>query len=1412
MHGALRRGVVGAGFLGGVAFLSAVACSSGQESPTALRPLERGKADAALAKPARADLASLLGRATVPFTSKGRSLVPVARSKGVAENMLTLGMELPKAAAGAVQLHPATRPERSLSLTPVSASQAEAKLAGDGSAVYEHAFGTTDMVQSASLDELRTQLAIHDAASPDLYVWQWQLAAGLRAVARDDLATDLVDEQGVWMTVSPATITDARGSLVQAALSFDADGYSRLRVDHRSLSYPALVDFSVALGKGVKALAIVPTQIKGRVMVLLDTSGSMIWQFGSTTGTGGDSPTDGSALLCDNGMAGTPLFACNPTVACTLANGARPFWPVASSAQPSRMLASKLALQNVVNANSGLLDFGLTRYAESNTCPNTTNPAYCCNPQINGTTKGLCAGRGEYSDIPNVTNELSYNGSCGTATQGGRVLISPGASSGPQLLPWVDFVEDFCSSTGVVGGAPRNPELRGDGSTPLARSIITAREDWYRPVYDDSRQAGSQPLDDALIDCRPYVLVVMTDGDDTCSIGTVDCNDTDATCGTGKFCRDLNPDSGNDDWRCPCSTQADCNGANQDCVAQVSAQDCQDDNAECASGTCFDAVGGGDNWRCSCATNADCGLGMTCNTTNPPEVDCRNQDSRCISNDCIDLPNTPGTNYRCTCTDNSQCPATQQCTNNRCVARGVCQSVGQCAAYFEPRPRAQVQTLTDINTVNPVKTYVLGMGNPAALNQTELNAMAVNGGTTQARFASSQQEIEAAFADIVANTVKYEICNAADDNCNDLYDEGLGVYQECASALDCSGGACDHGRCVCNGPAQCGAGYTCSNETPTRFCRPSCSEGQGACFVAGVRKCGVGVGQCCVDNTSDTCTDIVPPTGTAEVCNGLDDNCNGFADENLPCQGCVPLPEVCDGDDNDCDGLVDELEDPGTPGMGGLVDVGGPCGSAVGLCTPGTAVCTNGMLDCFGDTGPFTEVCNGYDDDCDGVTDGMTRACYTGPANTENVGICRGGTQVCAVLMAGVERWGTCTGQQLPTTEICNMLDDNCDGLVDNGIPAPKPSETTGDECCGNGVTMAQCGVGQCNKGIWQCAGSVVVCANAGRATNETCDNVDNDCNGMVDNIESVGGPCLAPGGCSGTLTCDSVAMELVCEPIGSAGVEICDGTDNDCDGQIDEVDDLMVNEDTGEPGVHDWWHDPCNVPPPGHDQPPCESGRLICKNGVPKVCEGGVGPLPEVCDLKDTDCDGVADTLAACPGTNACVQGVCVEPCRGGEFPCPGGYDCRPFGGKSYCVPTTCNAIECPPGASCKNGSCTLDAAGGAGSAGGAGNVGEGGETSSSGGSGPAEGGDGSRPNPGGGADSAGSAGSSNANAGSGATGATTGEEARGIYGLVTGGGGCACRTVPVRGGTWATGLSLLLMASAFVRRRRAAKRRAAG
>lgn len=59
-----------------------------------------------------------------------------------------------------------------------------------------------------------------------------------------------------------------------------------------------------------------------------------------------------------------------------------------------------------------------------------------------------------------------------------------------------------------------------------------------------------------------------------------------------------------------------------------------------------------------------------------------------------------------------------------------------------------------------------------------------------------------------------------------------------------------------------------------------------------------------------------------------------------------------------------------------------------------------------------------------------TRPCYSGPAATRNVGVCRDGRELC--LWDG--RWsGLCSGETTPGAETCNGLDDDCDGTVDGG-------------------------------------------------------------------------------------------------------------------------------------------------------------------------------------------------------------------------------------------------------------------------------------------------------------------------------------------------------------------------------------------
>lgn len=113
---------------------------------------------------------------------------------------------------------------------------------------------------------------------------------------------------------------------------------------------------------------------------------------------------------------------------------------------------------------------------------------------------------------------------------------------------------------------------------------------------------------------------------------------------------------------------------------------------------------------------------------------------------------------------------------------------------------------------------------------------------------------------------------------------------------------------------------------------------------------------------------------------------------------CIPEPEICNGRDEDCDGSTDEDITPY------------PCGTDLGLCSPGIWTCIEGVLVCEGESEALEEQCEGaVDEDCDGTVDngcpcttGATRPCL----GFESTG-CEPGTQAC---VAGA--WGLCEGRR----------------------------------------------------------------------------------------------------------------------------------------------------------------------------------------------------------------------------------------------------------------------------------------------------------------------------------------------------------------------------------------------------------------
>ncbi|APR86008.1 Hypothetical protein A7982_11357 [Minicystis rosea] len=116
---------------------------------------------------------------------------------------------------------------------------------------------------------------------------------------------------------------------------------------------------------------------------------------------------------------------------------------------------------------------------------------------------------------------------------------------------------------------------------------------------------------------------------------------------------------------------------------------------------------------------------------------------------------------------------------------------------------------------------------------------------------------------------------------------------------------------------------------------------------------------------------------------------------------------------------------------------GPPITKGMGSCKAGVETCENGKWgDCIGEVLPIPDTCNGKDDDCDGILgtnleciDGLMQPCYSGPPETLGVGVCVSGI---STGMNGA--WGPCVGDVVPSPETCNGVDDDCNGVVDDGI------------------------------------------------------------------------------------------------------------------------------------------------------------------------------------------------------------------------------------------------------------------------------------------------------------------------------------------------------------------------------------------
>ena len=215
----------------------------------------------------------------------------------------------------------------------------------------------------------------------------------------------------------------------------------------------------------------------------------------------------------------------------------------------------------------------------------------------------------------------------------------------------------------------------------------------------------------------------------------------------------------------------------------------------------------------------------------------------------------------------------------------------------------------------------------------------------------------------------------------------------------------------------------------------------------------------------------------------------------------------------------------------------------------------------------------------------------------------------------------------------------------------------------------------------------------------ETCDSIDNDCDGFTDNMDKAGscskkawfdagtkaacktdgdcktegetchpdsGTCrLLIGECMGTPTCEA-GGKLVCKDVKTPKAEMCNGEDDDCDAKVDE-------------DFH--WESPADgskVPIGGKcGLGVCDGGSVKCDTLASAVCDTEKQKSNEVCDGDDNDCNGKTDEKT-CDDGSECTDNIC----DGAKAACsnPATVTCDD---KNVCTKDSCDA---------KTGKCVFD------------------------------------------------------------------------------------------------------------------------
>ncbi|WP_370478075.1 MopE-related protein [Tamlana flava] len=526
--------------------------------------------------------------------------------------------------------------------------------------------------------------------------------------------------------------------------------------------------------------------------------------------------------------------------------------------------------------------------------------------------------------------------------------------------------------------------------------------------------------------------------------------------------------------------------------------------------------------------------------------------------------------------------------------------------------------------------------------------------------------------DGIADCMDIEECDGLDNNGDGVVDEGFadtdgdGVA-DCVDVEVCDG--LDN-----NGDGQIDEGVT------TTYYADTDGDGFGDATNS-IEACLPPPGYVLDNNDCNDTNALVNP-GAIEICNGIDDDCDGLVDDDDPdvtgqntwyldsdsdgfgdaansvlsCNqptGYVPdntdcddananvfpgATEVCNGIDDDCDGLVDDADpdiaDQGIWYLDGDSDGFGDATNSILSCNqpagyvPNNTDCDDANANVFPGA---TEVCDGVDNNCDGQIDEGVTTTYYADTDGDGFGDVSDSLVACSAPVGYVADDSDCDDTNATVypnaPELCDGIDNDCDGQIDEGVTTIYYADTDGDGFGDISVSLEACSapVGYVNNDSDCDDTNATVYPNAP----ELCDGIDNDCDGMVDegfpDTDGDGiADCMDIEECDGLdNNGDGVVDEGFADTDGDGvadcvDVEVCDGLDNNGDGQIDEGVTTTYYADTDGDGFGDATNSIEACLPP----PGYVLDNNDCNDTNALVNPGAI----EICNGIDDDCDGLVD------------------------------------------------------------------------------------------------------------------------------------------------------------------------------------------